>query len=77
MMDKADYFKSMYDYIENLDPDIKTEDSLYEKRLATCKECEQLADGMCRGALHERAKLNGCLKVKNLESILTFKILML
>ena len=37
MMDKADYFKSMYDYIENLDPDIKTEDSLYEKRLATCK----------------------------------------
>ena len=36
MMDKADYFKSMYDYIENLDPDIKTEDSLYEKRLATC-----------------------------------------
>ena len=49
MIDKADYFKSMYDYIENLDPDIKTEDSLYEKRLATCNECERLADGMCRG----------------------------
>ena len=44
MIDKADYFKSMYDYIENLDPDIKTEDSLYEKRLATCKECERLAE---------------------------------
>lgn len=30
MMDKADYFKSMYDYIANLNPDIKTEDALYE-----------------------------------------------
>lgn len=49
MMDKADYFKSMYDYIENLDSDIKTEASLYEKRLAICKECDRLADGMCRG----------------------------
>lgn len=39
----------MYDYIENLDPDIKTEASLYEERLAVCKECERLADGMCRG----------------------------
>ena len=49
MVDRADYFKSMYDYIENLDSDIKTEASLYEKRLAVCKECERLADGMCRG----------------------------
>ena len=49
MIDRADYFKSMYDYIENLDQDIKTEDSLYEKRLAVCKECERLADGMCKG----------------------------
>ena len=36
MIDKADYFKNMYDYIENLDQDIN-------------KECERLADGMCRG----------------------------
>ena len=49
MIDKADYFKNMYDYIENLDQDIKTEDSLYEKRLATCKECERLADGYVQG----------------------------
>ena len=49
MIDRADYFKNMYDYIENLNPDIKTETSLYEKRLSVCKECERLADGMCRG----------------------------
>ena len=49
MMDKADYFKNMYYYIDNLDPDIKTEASLYENRLVICKQCERLADGMCKG----------------------------
>ena len=48
MMDKAAYFQNMYDYINNLDESIKTNQPLYEKRLMVCKECDLLADGMCR-----------------------------
>ncbi len=48
MMDKASYFQNMYDYIDNLDESIKTNQPLYEKRLMVCKECDLLADGMCR-----------------------------
>ena len=33
MMDKAAYFQNMYDYINNLDESIKTNQPLYEKRL--------------------------------------------
>ena len=36
------------EYIANLDPDIKTSEPLYEDRLAVCKECDMLLDGMCR-----------------------------
>ena len=38
MMDKAAYFQNMYDYINNLDESIKTNQPLYEKRLMVCKE---------------------------------------
>ena len=48
MMDKVSYFQNMYDYIDNLDESIKTNQPLYEKRLMVCKECDLLADGMCR-----------------------------
>lgn len=48
MMDKAALFQNMYDYIDNLDESIKTNQPLYEKRLMICKECDLLADGMCR-----------------------------
>ena len=41
-------FRSMWEYIENLDIEIKTSQSLYEKRLAICKECDMLLQGMCR-----------------------------
>ena len=48
MADQEEYFRSLRDYIDNLDIDIKSSDSLYEERLALCRECEMLMQGMCR-----------------------------
>lgn len=48
MLGKEEYFRSLREYIANLDPDIKADDALYEERLAVCKECDLLLDGMCR-----------------------------
>ena len=47
-MDEAEYFENLHMYIANLDKDIKVSQSVYEERLAVCKDCELLADGMCR-----------------------------
>lgn len=47
-MPDASYFQNMYDYITHMDPDIKTDESLYNERLALCKQCDQLLNGMCR-----------------------------
>lgn len=47
-MDRTEYFENLYEYIKNLDEDIKVSGQIYEERLALCKECELLADGMCR-----------------------------
>jgi len=46
-MDRSEYFKTMYDYIEALDEEIKTPKEEYERRLSICKECDRLLDGMC------------------------------
>lgn len=48
MIGKEEYFRSLHEYIENLDIDVKTEELLYEERLAVCKECDFLLEGMCR-----------------------------
>ena len=48
MIGKEDYFRSLREYIANLDPDIKADEALYEERLAVCKECDLLLEGMCR-----------------------------
>lgn len=48
MADQAEYFRSLKDYIENLDPDIRAEKHLYEERLEICRECDMLLQGMCR-----------------------------
>ena len=48
MLDKEEYFRSLREYIENLDVDIKASEPLYEERLAVCRECELLLEGMCR-----------------------------
>jgi hypothetical protein len=48
MAESEEYFRSLQDYIENMDPDIKAKKALYERRLAVCKECDMLLQGMCR-----------------------------
>lgn len=45
---QEDIYKSIREYIENLDPDRKSGRELYEERLQICKECEMLLQGMCR-----------------------------
>jgi hypothetical protein len=47
-MDKDAYMENLYSYIERLDEDIKTDKALYDERLAICKDCNYLSDGMCR-----------------------------
>ncbi|MDE7300196.1 MAG: hypothetical protein K2N94_15470 [Lachnospiraceae bacterium] len=47
-MEEGEYFKNMYEYIAGLDPEIKTPGEQYEERLAACKECGQLMNGLCR-----------------------------
>lgn len=42
------YFKSLYDYIDSIDEDLKVDSETYEKRLQICKECDNLLKGMCR-----------------------------
>lgn len=45
---EGEYFKNMYEYIALLDPEIKADAELYEERLAACKACGHLLNGMCR-----------------------------
>ena len=47
-MDEKKYFESLHEYIKNLDEELKVDRPLYEKRLAVCKDCDLLADAMCR-----------------------------
>ena len=47
-MSEADTYKTMYEYIANLNPDDKTPDQEYETRLSQCKTCDHLLSGMCR-----------------------------
>ena len=69
MAGREDYFRSLREYIANLDKDIRASESLYEQRLAVCGECGLLLEGMCRicGCYVElRAAVgkNNCLKQK-------------
>ena len=48
MEGQEEYFRSLRAYIENLDVDIKASQSLYEMRLAVCRDCELLLQGMCK-----------------------------
>lgn len=64
-MDKDAYFDNLYSYIAHLDEEVKTSDAVYETRLGICKECELLADGMCRACgcyveLRAAMKKNAC-----------------
>ena len=64
-MDKDAYFENLHTYIANIDDEIKVEEPLYEERLSLCKECDLLADGMCRACgcyveLRAAIRKNGC-----------------
>ncbi len=43
----GEYFKSIYQYIENLAPETKAQPEEYTRRLALCRECGSLQNGMC------------------------------
>ncbi len=65
MADRKEYFRTLHEYIENLDIDIKAGETLYEQRLAACRECDMLFQGMCRKCgcyveLRAAVKANGC-----------------
>ncbi|ADZ82292.1 DUF6171 family protein [Cellulosilyticum sp. ST5] len=45
--ERLDY-ENMFTYIKQLDKEIKTEEILYESRLAICKQCQSLINGMCK-----------------------------
>ena len=47
-MDEKKYFENLHAYIASLDEELKVDRPLYEERLAVCKECDLLADAMCR-----------------------------
>lgn len=46
--DQETYLAKLDVYIANLDPDVRVEQKLYEKRLLLCRECPNLQNGMCR-----------------------------
>lgn len=48
MIGQEEYFRSLREYIANLDSDIKASDALCEDRLAVCKGREMLLGGMRR-----------------------------
>lgn len=65
MADGEELFRSMWEYINNLDIDIKTPAAVYEDRLAVCRKCDLLFEGMCRSCgcyVEMRAAVagNGC-----------------
>lgn len=48
MKGQEEYFRSLREYIENLDMDIRASGPLYEDRIHVCRECGMLLEGMCR-----------------------------
>ena len=47
-MDNEQYLKNIYEYIESIYEDMKTNSVEYERRLNVCKQCENLINGMCK-----------------------------
>lgn len=43
----GEYFKSIYQYIESLPEEQKVSPPEYQRRLALCRECENLQNGLC------------------------------
>ncbi len=65
MAGREEEFRSLREYIDRLDPEIRASRALYESRLAVCKECDLLLEGMCRSCgcyveLRAAAAKNAC-----------------
>lgn len=41
-------YETVQRYIEDLEPESRTDRAEYERRLKICKECERLLSGMCK-----------------------------
>ncbi len=64
-MDEKKYFESLHACIAAIDEELKAEEPLYDERLSVCKECDLLADAMCRACgcyveLRAVMKKNAC-----------------
>jgi len=47
-MNHEEYQNGLYEYIKNLGEDNRAPQELYKTRLAICKECDELINGMCK-----------------------------
>lgn len=41
------FFQSIYQYIRSIPAELKASPAEYERRLAVCRKCESLQNGMC------------------------------
>lgn len=46
-LDRAEEYEKVMEYIANMDREIKADTEEYEKRLALCRECDSLYQGIC------------------------------
>lgn len=46
--DQEAAYRTIKEYVDNLDSNEKTSEGIYEERLERCRECEMLLAGMCR-----------------------------
>lgn len=44
---EADIYKTVKDYLDNLDSELKVDNREYNKRLSFCRKCDYLISGMC------------------------------
>ena len=47
-IEKAGQYESIQAYLENLAPEDKASEELYNERLEICKGCDMLLEAMCR-----------------------------
>ena len=47
-LDSQTEYNNMFEYINGLDEQIKTNPQVYEVRLRSCQNCDSLVNGMCK-----------------------------
>lgn len=46
-MTDGEYYRTVSEYVNSLDDAVRTPPQEYEARLASCRQCGQLVNGMC------------------------------